>query len=105
MKKALQDMVDALVFIPTESGRNAVLVKSDIAKAVFAFANSRKDGLQGNVLPGSTWKKLQMDVLHAVVEGKEYTITYGDPVAEDAEEETVAEDAKANEDNAEAESK
>lgn len=105
MKKALQDMVDALVFIPTESGRNAVLVKSDIAKAAFAFANSRKDGLQGNVLPGSIWKKLQMDVLHAVVEGKEYTITYGDPVEAETEEEAPAEQSADTKDEAETESK
>lgn len=99
MKKALQTMVDALVFIPGESGNNAVIVKSDIAKAVFAFSNSRKDGLQGTVMAGGTWKKLQMDVLHAVVEGKEFTITYGDPVEEEAEAEAETED------KAEAESK
>lgn len=99
MKKALQTMVDALVFIPGESGNNAVIVKSDVAKAVFAFSTSRKDGLQGAIMAGGTWKKLQMDVLHAVVEGKEFTITYGDPVEE--EEETDAE----SEDKAEGESK
>ena len=108
MKKALQTMVDALVFVPGENGNNAVIVKSDIAKAVFAFSNSRRDGLQGNVLPGGTWKKLQMDVLHAVVEGKEFTITYGDPVEEDEAEETNTPETGTendNKDSAEAESK
>lgn len=95
MKKALQAMVDALVFIPGESGKNAVVVKSDIAKAVFAFSNSRKDGLQGSIMPSGTWKKLQMDVLHAAVEGKEFTITYGDPDDAEAEEAPAEEKAEA----------
>ena len=78
MKKALQAMVDALVFIPGSKGANAVVVKSDVAKAVFALCNQRKDGLKGTIMPASVWKKMEVDVLHAAVAGKDFAINYGD---------------------------
>ena len=74
----LQAMVDALVFIPGSKGGNAVIVKSDVAKAVFALCNQRKDGLKGTIMPASVWKKMEVDVLHAAVAGKEFTISYAD---------------------------
>ena len=94
MKKALQTMVDALVFIEGAKGSNAIIVKSDVAKAVFALCNQRKDGLKGSIMPASIWKKMQVDVLHAAVAGKEFTINYGDeedtePVVEEKTEETA----------------
>lgn len=94
MKKALQTMVDALVFIEGAKGSNAIIVKSDVAKAVFALCNQRKDGLKGSIMPASVWKKMQVDVLHAAVAGKEFTINYGDeedtePVVEEKTEETA----------------
>lgn len=94
MKKALQTMVDALVFIEGAKGSNAIIVKSDVAKAVFALCNQRKDGLKGSIMPASVWKKMQVDVLHAAVAGKEFTINYGDeedtePVVEEKTEETT----------------
>lgn len=78
MKKALQAMVDALVFVEGSKGGNALVVKSDVAKAVFALCNQRKDGLKGSVMSANVWQKLQVDVLHATVAGKEFTINYGD---------------------------
>lgn len=94
MKKALQTMVDALVFIEGAKGSNAIIVRSDVAKAVFALCNQRKDGLKGSIMPASVWKKMQVDVLHAAVAGKEFTINYGDeedtePVVEEKTEETA----------------
>lgn len=86
MKKALQTMVDALVYVEGEKKNNAVVVKGDVAKAVFALCNQRKDGLKGSVMSTSVWKKLQVDVLHAAVSGKEFTINYGDEELEAAEE-------------------
>ena len=86
MKKALQAMVDALVYVEGEKGGNAIIVKGDIAKAVFALSNQRKDGLKGSVMSASVWKKLQVDVLHAAVSGKTFTINYGDEELEAAEE-------------------
>lgn len=85
MKRALQSMVDALVFVAGEKGGNAYVVKGNIAKAVFALSNTRKDGLIGAVMPKSVWQKLQMDVLHAVVADKEFTINYGEEDEESIE--------------------
>ena len=95
MKKALQAMVDALVYVEGEKGGNAIIVKGDVAKAVFALCNQRKDGLKGSVMSASVWKKLQVDVLHAAVAGKEYTINYGDEEEEVAEEAAPAAEAAA----------
>lgn len=90
MKKALQKMIDALMFVEGKNGNNAIVATGDLAKFVFAFANSRKDGLKGEVLPLSTWKKLQMDILYQAVDGKEFTITYGENEEDKAEAEAEA---------------
>lgn len=100
-KKALQAMFDALVFIPSETGKNAIIANGDIAKWVLGFANSRKDSnaegnitITGSVLPRATWNVLLLDILHKAVTGKTFDIIYGEP-EEDAEaevkEETEAE--------------
>lgn len=85
-KKALQSMFDALVFVATETNKNAIIANGDIAKWVIAFANSRKDSkvdgninIVGSVLPKPTWNTLCLDVLHMAVTGKVFEITYGDP--------------------------
>lgn len=78
MHVALQEMVDALVFVKGAKGGNAVIVKRDTVKAAFAFCTQRKDGLKGSIMSEAVWKKLQMDVLHAAVAGKTFTISYGD---------------------------
>lgn len=98
-KKALQDMFDSLVFIKTETGKNAVIANGDIAKWVIGFANSRKDSkadgkitITGNVLPKATWATLQMDILHKAVTGKTFDIIFGDP-----EEDAKPEDNKKTE--------
>ena len=96
MQIAIQKMVDSLVYIEGEKGGNAVIVKSSIVKAAFAFCTQRKDGLKGSIMPASVWKKLQMDILHAAVAGKEFTISYDDedikePAAEAATEEAASE--------------
>ena len=85
-KKALQAMFDALVFIPSETGKNAVIANGNIAKWVLGFANNRKDAkvdgeivITGNVLPRATWNALQLDILHAAVAEKTLDIVYGEP--------------------------
>lgn len=90
-KKALQEMFDALVFIPSETGKNAIIANGDVAKWVLAFATDRKDSkldgvitISGTILSRQTWATLQMDILHKVVENKTYDIVYGSEV-EDAE--------------------
>lgn len=101
-KKALQEMFDALVFIETPTGKNAVIANGDVAKWVLGFANVRKDSkadgavtITGNVLPKQTWATLQLDALHKAVTGKTFDIFYGDPeVDADAKAETETEDAE-----------
>ena len=90
VKKALQAMFDALVFVETATGKNAVIANGDVAKWVIAFANTRKDSkvdgsvkLTGTVLSRSTWRALQLDVLHMAVENKSYNILFGDEVEEE----------------------
>lgn len=78
LKAALQDMVDAFIMLEGENGKNAYTVTSKVTRSVIAFCTSRKDGLKGNVATKSTWEKIQMDVLHAVVTRKEFEITYGE---------------------------
>lgn len=86
VKKATQSAFDALVFIPCENDKdkNAIIANGDVAKALIAFANSRKDAkidgkitIKGEILPRNTWNVLLLDALHNVVEGKKYEISYG----------------------------
>lgn len=86
VKKAAQAAFDALVFIPCEndSAKNAIIANGDVAKALIAFANSRKDAkvdgkitIKGDILPRNTWNVLLLDALHMVVEGKKYELSYG----------------------------
>lgn len=85
MKNALQAMVDSIVFIPGKDDKNKVIVTSQLTRSIFAFTNTRKDGIRGDILSDSTWKKLQMDILHAAVEGKTFELTYGEdePIVEE----------------------
>ena len=86
VKKATQAAFDALVFIPCENNKdkNAIIANGDVAKALIAFANSRKDSrvdgkvnIKGEILSRNMWNVLLLDALHNVVEGKKYEITYG----------------------------
>lgn len=105
-KKALQAMFDAIVFIPSETGKNAVIANGDIAKWVLGFANNRKDtkidgniSITGNVLPKATWNTLCLDALHKAVTGKTYEIIFGEP-EEDAEKAVKAKKTDAKEEPA-----
>lgn len=86
MTKVLQAMVDALVFIPGKKGGNAVKVHRKLAAHIFAFSTQRKKGLKGSILSDSSWKALQMDLLHAAVEGKTFTVTFGNEEPEGEQE-------------------
>lgn len=100
-KEALQKMFDALVYIESKRGNNAVIANGDIAKWVLGFANVRKDSkvdgktvISGTVLSKQQWATLQMDILHKAVEGKSFEIFFcddteevvGDPKTEAVEE-------------------
>lgn len=101
-KKALQAMFDSLVFIKSETGKNAVIADGDIAKWVLGFANNRKDtkadgeiAITGNVLPKATWNTLCLDILHKAVTGKAYDIIFGEPEEDVAETKSKKEEAAA----------
>lgn len=100
-KRAIQDMFDALVYIKSETGKNAVIANGDIAKWVLGFANARKDSkvdgkitITGTVLSKQTWATLQMDILHKAVENKTFDIVYGEEEVEAVEETTEEVEAK-----------
>ena len=87
VKGALQSAFDALVFVKSETGKNAVIADGKQAGYVVAAAADAKAGLNdaGSVaftlefLKGKKWQDLLMHVLHMAVEGKTYDIVYGDP--------------------------
>lgn len=99
VKKAVQMMFDALVFIPTEKNENAVVATGKIARYIIGFANELKvtfnddktPNFNAGVLSKSNWNKMLMVSLHTAVEGKDFVITYGDEAPEvdevDAQEE------------------
>lgn len=85
-KRALQAMFDALVFIETPTGKNAIIADGKVAKWVLGFANTRKDSkvdgkvtITGSVVSKRDWAILQMDALHMAVTGKDFEIFYGEP--------------------------
>ena len=83
LKSALQDMFNALLFIPKENGNNALVANGDIAKFAFAFANKldpkiADDATDGSILPESNWKVIQMKIMRTAVAGKELLINYND---------------------------
>ena len=90
MKTALQEMFNSLIFIPTEKGENSVIASNDIAKYAFAFANKLnpsvdKDASDGDLLPESNWKVVQMKALRDAVAGKKLVIDMKENEDEDAE--------------------
>lgn len=97
-KKALQEMFDALVYIKSETGKNAIIANGTVAKWVLGFSNTRKDfkedgkvKVTGSILSKQTWATLLLDILHMVVEKKTFDIVYGEEDAETEEVETEAE--------------
>ena len=101
-KRALQAMMDSLVFIPCENNpdKNAVIVNNRIAKWVIAQANSRKDvrlengeiQVKGEILTARTWTTLILDALHFAVTGKDYEVIFKEE--DDKVAEVAAEDAE-----------
>lgn len=105
VRNAVQKMFDALAYVPAvdkngkATGRNALIAKTPVATYIIAAAADAKASIDaGNkkvshsltFLNATKFATLVMDILHMTVEGKDYTIVYGDPV----EEETTEEKAK-----------
>lgn len=86
VKDALQALIDALLVIPGEKGGNALVVNRSSARAVADLCTQgAKDFLSINVAAKKNWEKAAMALLHLCVEGKDFTIVYGDPDENTAE--------------------
>lgn len=102
VKKALQPMFDALIFIKGKSGKNAVIATGDIAFYIIALAaelkttadDNKKPNFNIEFLKSKAWDGHILNMLHMAVEGKTFDVVYGDPeeeVADNAEAEAPAE--------------
>lgn len=97
MKRALQALFDALVFIEAAggSGKNALVATGDMAKYALSLSNIRKVDLAAKTqkvqnMSSNLWEQIAMDIWHQVCADKTYTVVIGD---EEPEEE-AAEDKK-----------
>ena len=88
IKTAVQEMFDALAFIPCENNpdKNAIIAKNDVANYLIALAarskveiNDGKANFKVEFMGSSNWKSKAFDVLHMAVEGKTFDVVYGDP--------------------------
>lgn len=96
LKRALQGMIDALVVVSGEKGGNALVVTGKNAcVARDLCVQGAKDFLSVSVAAKKNWERAAMALLHLTVEGKEFTIVYGDSEEAEAEvEETVEAEAE-----------
>lgn len=97
MKKALQALFDALVFIAGPSGKNSLVANGDMAKYALGVANNRKVDLTKKKqtvinMTSSNWEQVSMDIWNMVCSNKSYDVLIGD---EKPEEETPAAEAPA----------
>lgn len=92
MKKALQEMFDALVMLSGgQTGKNALVATSAMAKYALGVANKSKDDLEKKdfkviTMTSNMWDQCAMKVWHMVCEKKEYKVLIGDE--KETEEET-----------------
>lgn len=83
MKKSLQAMFDALVFIAGPSGKNALVANNDLAKYALGVANNRKVDLAKKKqtvinMTSGLWEQVSMDIWNMVCEAKNYNVLIGD---------------------------
>lgn len=91
-KDAMQDAFNSIVMVPGKDGNNCVIAKSkNIRTFLFACANMNVKTFEVKVA-GNSWRSQFFALLHCAAEGKEFTITYGDP---DADTEQVAAETEA----------
>ena len=94
LKEALQGMIDALLVIPGEKGGNALVVTGKNAAVCCDLTlKGSNDFLSINVAARQNWERASMALLHLLVEGKEFTVIYGDPESPDDVDASAEEDA------------
>jgi hypothetical protein len=104
LKNVLQDLFDALIFIPTAKGENSVIAKKEHAWDIREFATKTNTRLAdpdklGEVLPGDVWNSLIMKNLKVAVEGKRLIADFdcADVSKAESEDETDAEETTESE--------
>lgn len=101
MKRKLQALFDALVFIEAAggSGKNAVVATGDMAKYALGLSNVRKVDLKKKTqkvqnMSSQLWEQVGMDIWNMVCEGKTYTVVIGDEKPEEEAPEEKSTEAK-----------
>ena len=104
MKRTLQALFDALVFIEAQggSGKNALVATGDMAKYALGLSNVRKVDLANKTqkvqnMSSQLWEQIGMDIWHQVCANKTYTVVIGDeePEEESADKKPEAAEAEA----------
>lgn len=79
MKKALDEMFDSIVMVADKNGKNIVRATSKQVREIY-MTSGRMDAKSFTIKFGTekSWQKQAFAYLHAAVEGKEFTIIYGE---------------------------
>ena len=79
LKAALQAAFDSVLFIPGKNDANAVIAKSKAVRVIIMTCGSLDaKSFQANFGQSKTWQKQFLAFLNRAVEGKEFTLTFGD---------------------------
>ena len=99
LKTALQTAFNSVVMVPGENGNNSIIAKSKACRIIIATcANMDYKSFQANFGQSKTWQKQFLAFLNRAAEGKEFTLTFGDPedqTTDSADEESVEAEAEA----------
>lgn len=99
LKTALQAAFNSVVMVLTEKGNNAIIAKSKNCRTIImTCGNMDYKALQANFGQSKTWQKQFLAFLNRAAEGKEFTLTFGDPedqTTDSADEESVEAEAEA----------
>lgn len=79
-KTALQAAFDSVVMVPGKEGNNAIIAKSkDCRTILFTCGQMDYKALQASFGQSKTWQKQFFGFLYCAAEGKDPTLTFGDP--------------------------
>lgn len=90
VKNAMQNVFDALAFIESKTGKNAIVATGKLVAPIIHLAadlNVTIANCEPNFvvefLKADKWNKLVFDFLNMAVRGKTYDVVYGDPEPKD----------------------
>lgn len=98
LKAALQSAFNSVVMVPGKDGNNAIIAKSKACRTIIMTCGTMDyKALQASFGQSKSWQKQFLAFLNCAAEGKEPTLTFGDPeeqstdnAAEDSAEESEA---------------